>query len=91
METFSFDLDVMSLRSATLFSVFSSTLVRLFSMSEALAPGYDDITSTTFASKSGKFANEVFISEKIPKTANATNINAVVTGFFTADLYILIV
>ena len=39
METFSFDLEVMSLRSSTPFKVFSSTLVRLFSMSEALAPG----------------------------------------------------
>ena len=39
METFSFELEVMSLRSATPLSVFSSTFVRLFSMSEALAPG----------------------------------------------------
>ena len=39
METFSFELEVMSLRSATPLSVFSSTFVRLFSMSEALTPG----------------------------------------------------
>ncbi len=55
-------------------------------MSEALAPGYDDITRTTFASKSGKFASDVFISEKTPKIAKARNTKAVVTGFFTADL-----
>ena len=38
MDTFSFDLEVMSFKSSTLFKVFSRTFVRLFSMSEALAP-----------------------------------------------------
>ena len=38
-DVFSLDLDVMSFRFATLFKVFSRSFVRLFSTSEALAPG----------------------------------------------------
>ena len=53
----------MFFRFSTLLSVFSSSFVRLFSISEALAPWYDDITITTLASKSGNCAIEVFVSE----------------------------
>ena len=89
IEMFSLDLEVMSLRSLTPLSPFSRTLVRFVSISAALAPGYEDITRMTFASKSGNWAIEVFINENIPKIANATKSNAVVTGLFTAVLYIL--
>ena len=43
------------------------------------------------ASKSGNCAIEVFIRENTPKIAKATKIRAVVTGLFTADLYMLII
>ena len=81
----------MSLRSLTPFSPFSRTLVRLVSISAALAPGYADITMMTLASKSGNCAIEVFMNENTPKMANATKSNVVVTGLFTAVLYILII
>ena len=90
MEIFSFDLEVMSLRSLTPLRPFSRTLVRFVSISAALAPGYDDITRRTFASKSGNWAIDVFMNENIPKIAKAMKTNAVVTGLFTAVLYMLI-
>ena len=89
-DMFSFDVDVISLRSLTPLRVFSRTLVKLVSISSALAPGYDDITMMTFASNLGKRSREMFISENIPKMAIAMKISAVVTGLLTAFLYILI-
>ena len=83
---FSFDVEVMFLRSLTPFREFSSTLVRLVSISSALAPGYDDITITMFASNLGNLSNDMLISEKIPKMAMAMKTNAVVTGLLTAFL-----
>ena len=90
IEIFSLEFEVMSLRFSTLFSEFSSTLVTFDSTSEALAPGYEDITITMLASKSGNNANGVLIREKTPNMAKARNTKAVVTGRFTDDLYMLI-
>jgi hypothetical protein len=58
----------------------------LVSISSALAPGYDDITMTTFASNLGNLSNDMLISENIPKIAIAMKISDVVTGLFTAFL-----
>ena len=77
---FSREVEVRLLRSLTPFRAFSSTFVRLFSMSAALAPGYDDITMMVLASNSGNCAIEVLTSEKMPKIMNAMKISAVVTG-----------
>ena len=90
IEMFSFELDDRFLRSLTAFREFSSTLVRLVSMSSALAPGYDDMTIITFASNLGNLSNDMLISEKTPNMAMAMNMSAVVTGLLTAFLYILI-
>ena len=87
---FSFDLEVRSLRLLTPLSPFSRTLVRFVSTSAALAPGYEDMTIMTFASKSGYWAMDVFMNENTPKIAKAMKTNAVVTGLFTAVLYMLI-
>ena len=89
-EMFSFEVELMFLRSPTPLREFSRTLVRLVSISSALAPGYDDITMTTFASNLGNLSKDMFISENIPKMAIAMKTNAVVTGLLTAFLYILI-
>jgi hypothetical protein len=85
-EIFSFEVEVISLRSLTPFREFSSTFVRLVSISSALAPGYEDITMTTFASNLGNLSNDMLISENIPKTIIAMKISDVVTGLFTAFL-----
>ena len=83
---FSREVEVRLLRSLTPFREFSSTFVRLFSISAALAPGYEDITMMVFASNSGSCAMDVFTSEKMPNIMNAMNTRAVVTGWFTDDL-----
>ena len=85
-EMFSFEVELRFLRSLTPFREFSSTFVRLVSISSALAPGYDDMTITTFASNLGNLSNDMLISEKIPKMAMAMKISAVVTGLLTAFL-----
>ena len=89
-DMFSFEVEVMSLRSLTPFREFSSTFVRLVSISSALAPGYDDMTITTLASNLGNLSKDMLISEKTPKIASAMNTSDVVTGLLTAFLYILI-
>ena len=48
------------------------------------------MTMTMFASKSGINAIEVLVSEKIPKTTKARKTRVVITGLFTALLYMLI-
>ena len=85
-EMFSRDVDEMFLRSLTPLREFSSTFERLVSISSALAPGYDDMTITTFASNLGNLSRDMFISEKIPNIAKAMKISAVVTGLLTAFL-----
>ena len=87
---FSFDWEVRSLRSSTPLSAFSSTFVRLVSISSAFAPGYEDITMITFESNSGNCAIEVLIRENTPRIANAMKIRLVVTGLLTAERIILI-
>ena len=89
-EMFSLEVEDMFLRSLTPFREFSRILVRLVSISSALAPGYEDMTMITFASNLGNLSNEMFISEKIPNMAMAMNTSAVVTGLLTAFLYMLI-
>ena len=85
-ETFSLDLEVSSLRFSTPFRAFSSTLVRLVSMSAALAPGYDAMTMMVLESDSGNWAMLVRLSENMPSIMKAMKMSAVVTGFLTADL-----
>ena len=90
MEMFSFDWEVRSLRSSTPLRAFSSTFVRLVSISWALAPGYEDMTISTFESNSGYWAIDVLTREKTPRIANAMKTRVVVTGLLTAERIILI-
>ena len=85
-DMFSFDVELMFLRSLTALREFSRTLVRFVSMSSALAPGYEDMTMTTFASNLGNLSSDMLISEKTPNMAMAMNTSAVVTGLLTAFL-----
>ena len=58
-DTFSLERELSSLRFSTPFKAFSSTLVRLVSISAALAPGYEDITMMVLESNSGNCAIEI--------------------------------
>jgi hypothetical protein len=83
---FSFEVDEISFRSLTALREFSKTLVKLVSISSALAPGYDDITMMTFASNFGNLSKDMLISENTPNIAIVMNTRAVVTGLLTAFL-----
>ena len=83
---FSLEVELRFFRSLTPFKEFSSTLVRFVSISSALAPGYDDMTITTFASNLGNLSNDILISENTPKIAIAMKTSEVVTGLLTAFL-----
>ena len=85
-EMFSLEVELRFFRSLTPFREFSRTFVRLVSISSALAPGYDDMTITTFASNLGNLSKDMLISENTPKMAIAMKISAVVTGLLTAFL-----
>ena len=83
-DTFSLERELSSLRFSTPFKAFSSTLVRLVSISAALAPGYEDITMMVLESNSGNWAILVRLREKIPNIMKAMKTRAVVTGLLTA-------
>ena len=83
-DTFSLERELSSLRFSTPFKAFSSTLVRLVSISAALAPGYEDITMMVLESNSGNWAILVRLREKIPNIIKAMKTRAVVTGLLTA-------
>ncbi len=83
---FSLEREVSSFRFATPLREFSRVLVRFCSISEALVPGYEDITIITLASNSGSWAMGILVSEKRPNTRKAIKMRAVVTGCRTAVL-----
>ena len=89
-DMFSFEFEDMFFRSLTPLREFSRTLVRLVSISSALAPGYEDMTMITFASNFGNLSKDMLISENTPNMARAMKTSAVVTGLLTAFLYMLI-
>ena len=90
VKNFNVEFEDMFFRSLTPLREFSRTLVRLVSISSALAPGYEDMTMITFASNFGNLSKEMLISENTPNMARAMKISAVVTGLLTAFLYMLI-
>lgn len=89
-DIFSEEREVICFRLLTAFKVFSSGRVTLFSISEALAPGYAVITMIVFVSMSGYKSIGNLDKEKRPKITTARKQREVIIGFLTAPSYKLI-
>ena len=86
-DIFSEEREVICFRLLTAFNVFSSGRVTLFSISEALAPGYAVITMIVFVSMSGYKSIGNLDKEKRPKITTARKQREVIIGFLTAPSY----
>ena len=90
IEVFSREVEVMFFRFETVFNELSRGRVTLVSTSAALAPGYDVSTRMVLVSMLGSKSMGNLLNEKRPRITIPTKTREVITGFFTALSYKLI-
>jgi hypothetical protein len=84
------EVEVMFFRFETVFNELSRGRVTLVSTSAALAPGYDVSTRMVLVSMLGSKSMGNLLNEKRPRITIPTKTREVITGFFTALSYKLI-